>query len=107
MVIKQYDIFIVSLDPTIGSEMRKSRPCVVISPPEMNASLATVQVAPMTSNVRVYPWRVPITFRGKKGMVALDQLRTVDRRRLVKRAGRTGRPVVVGIKNVIHEMLVE
>jgi mRNA interferase MazF len=107
VVIKQYDIFIVSLDPTMGSEIKKTRPCVVISPDEMNGPLQTVQVAPMTSNVRAYPWRVPIAFQAKKGMIALDQIRTVDKRRLVKRVGRAGRMVVEKIKQVVREMLVE
>ncbi len=107
MVIKQYDIFIVSLDPTIGSEIQKTRPCVVISPNEMNGPLQTVQVAPMTTSLRAYPWRVAITSRGKRGMIALDQIRTVDKRRLVKRAGHAGRLAVQKIKQVIREMLVE
>ena len=106
-MIKQYDIFIVSLDPTVGAEIKKPRPCVVISPDEMNSSLQTVQVVPMTTNVRAYPWRVPIVFQGKRGMVALDQLRTIDKRRLIKRIGRIGRSVITNIKRVIHEMLVE
>ncbi len=106
-MIKQYDIFIVSLDPTIGAEIKKIRPCVVISPDEMNSSLQTVQIAPMTTNVRVYPWRVPIVFQRKRGMVALDQLRTIDKRRLIKRIGRVGRSVITRIKQVLHEMLVE
>lgn len=107
MLIKQYDIFIVSLDPTIGAEIQKTRPSLLISPDEMNGSLRTVQVAPMTTNVRAYPWRVPITFRGKKGMVALDQIRPVDKRRLIKKIGHAGRTVVDRVKQVIHEMLVQ
>ncbi len=106
-MIKQYDIFVVSLDPTIGSEIKKTRPCVVISPDEMNGPLRTVQIAPMTANLRAYPWRVAVTFRAKRGMIALDQMRTVDKRRLVKRVGRAGRPVVEKVKRVIREMLVE
>lgn len=106
-MIKQYEIFIVSLDPTIGAEIKKVRPCVVISPDEMNSSLQTVQVAPMTTNARAYPWRVPIVFQGKGGMVALDQLRTIDKRRLIKRVGRVGRSTIARIKRVFHEMLVE
>jgi mRNA interferase MazF len=106
-VIKQYDIYFVSLDPTIGSEIKKTRPCVVISPNEMNDSLKTIQIAPMSGNLNPYPWRVPIVSQGKKGMVLLDQLRTVDKRRLVKKSGRAGRHVITQIKQVIHEMLVE
>ena len=107
MVIKQYEIFIVSLDPTIGAEIKKTRPCVLISPDEMNVPLQTVQVAPMTSNVRPYSWRVPIAFQGKAGMIALDQIRTVDKSRLVKRVGRASRAVVERIRQVLREMLVE
>lgn len=105
--MKQYDIVLVGLDPTIGAEMKKTRPCVVLSPDEMNDWLRTVQVAPLTTNTRRYPWRVPINFQRKKGMVALDQIRTIDKRRIVKRLGKS-RPVVVGgIKRVIDEMLVQ
>jgi mRNA interferase MazF len=107
VVIRQYDIFIVALDPTLGAEIQKTRPCVVVSPDEMNRTLRTVQVAPMTSNIRRYPWRVPIAFQGKKGVVALDQIRTVDKRRLVKKAGRARGAVVSGIKQTIQEMLVD
>jgi mRNA interferase MazF len=107
VVIKQYDIYIVSLDPTVGAEMQKTRPCVVISPAEMNRVLHTVQIAPLTSNTRAYPWRVPLTFQGKRGIVVLDQIRTVDKRRLSRKAGRVGRKVVERIKRVIREMLVE
>jgi mRNA interferase MazF len=67
VVIRQYDICIVALDPTLGAEIQKTRPCLVISPDEMNGPLQTVQVAPMTSNVHAYPWRVPIAFQGKEG----------------------------------------
>jgi mRNA interferase MazF len=107
MVIKQYEIFIVSLDPTIGAEIKKTRPCVLISPDEMNVPLQTVQVAPMTSSVRRYSWRVPIAFQGKAGMIALDQIRTVDKSRLVKRVGRASRAVVERIRQVLREMLVD
>jgi mRNA interferase MazF len=107
VVIRQYDIFIVALDPTLGAEIQKTRPCVVISPDEMNHSLRTVQIAPLTSNIRQYPWRVPISFQGKKGMVALDQIRTVDKQRLVKKIGRTRGAVVSRIKQVVQEMLVD
>jgi mRNA interferase MazF len=106
MVIKQYDIFIVGLDPTLGAEIQKRRPCIVISPDEMNGPLRTVQIAPMTTTVNEYPWRVPITFQRKHGMVALDQIRTVDKRRLLRRVGKAKRSVVEGIKQVIQEMLV-
>lgn len=106
-MIRQYDIYIVALDPTVGAEMQKTRPSVVISPAEMNGSLQTIQIAPLTSTLNALPWRVPITFQGKKGMVVLDQIRTVDKRRLIRKAGRAGRAVVEKIKQVIREMLVD
>ena len=76
--MNRFDVYLVSLDPTLGSEIKKSRPCVVISPDEMNRALATIIVAPMTSTIRNYPTRVPVTFQSKHGQVVLDQIRTVD-----------------------------
>jgi mRNA interferase MazF len=104
--MQQYDIVLVGLDPTVGAEMKKTRPCIVISPDEMNQLLRTVQIAPLTTNIRAYPWRVPITFQRKKGMVALDQIRTIDKRRVIKRLGSARPPIVRHIKAVIDEMLV-
>jgi mRNA interferase MazF len=104
--MKQYDIVLVGLDPTIGAEMKKTRPCLVISPDEMNDSLRTIQVVPLTTNTRTYPWRVRITFQRKKGMVALDQIRTIDNRRVIKRLGKAGPAVSRAIKSTIDEMLV-
>jgi len=86
-VVKRGDIWLVNLDPTVGSEIKKSRPCVVVSPAELNDHLRTVIVAPMTSKGFVAPFRVPVTHVGKKGLVLVDQLRTVDKVRLVKRLG--------------------
>ncbi len=106
MVVKQYEIVLVGLDPTIGAEMKKTRPCLVISPDEMNESLQTIQIAPLTTTVRRYPWRVPISFQRKKGMVALDQIRTIDRRRAIKRLGKAAPTVISAVKLVIDEMLV-
>ncbi len=104
--MRQYDIVLVGLDPTVGAEMKKTRPCIVISPDEMNYSLRTVQVAPLTTNVQAYPWRVPITFQRKKGVVALDQIRTIGKRRVVRRLGKARPSVISSIKLVIDEMLV-
>ena len=81
------DVYLVDLDPTRGSEIRKTRPCIVVSPDELNHHLNTVIVAPMTTGGHAYPWRVGCRFRNRAGRVALDQLRTVDRERLVRRAG--------------------
>ena len=88
MVVQRFDVWLVTLDPTVGSEIRKTRPALVVSPDEMNAHIATVIIAPMTTKGRSYPTRVPCTFQGKSGKVVLDQLRTVDKARLVKRLGR-------------------
>ena len=88
MVVKRFDVFLVNLDPTIGSEIQKTRPCVVISPDEMNRYIATVIIAPMTTKGKQYPTRVVCEFQGKNGQIVLDQIRTVDKNRLVKKLGR-------------------
>ena len=87
MVVKRFDVLLVNLDPTVGSEIQKTRPCLIVSPDEMNRHLATVIVAPMTTQGQSYPSRVVCEFEGKAGQIVLDQLRTVDKRRLVKRLG--------------------
>ncbi len=84
MVVRRFGVFLIQLDPTVGAEMRKVRPCVVISPDEMNLSLSTVIIAPMTTKGRDYPTRVACGFEGKQGQIVLDQIRTVDKKRLVK-----------------------
>ena len=86
--VRRYDIHLVDLDPTRGHEIRKSRPCVVVSPDEMNRHVRTAIIAPMTSVRRDYPTRVDVTFRRRQGQVVLDQIRTVDRSRLVRHLGR-------------------
>ena len=87
MALARFDVYLVSLDPTIGSEIRKTRPCLVVSPDEANRTLRTVLVAPMTTNGRLYPTRVACEFAGQEGMIALDQMRAMDRARLVRRLG--------------------
>lgn len=87
MVVKRFDVFLVNLDPTIGSEIQKTRPCVVISPDEMNRHIATVIIAPMTTKGQPYPTRVVCQFQGKDGQIVLDQIRTVDKTRLIQRLG--------------------
>ncbi len=87
MVVSRFDVFLVRLDPTQGREIRKTRPCLIISPDEMNQHIDTVIIAPMTTKGRLYPTRVPLRFKGKSGQVVLDQIRTVDKTRLVKRVG--------------------
>jgi mRNA interferase MazF len=86
-VVKRGDIWLVNLDPTIGSEIQKTRPCVVISPPEIHDYLRTVMVAPMTTGSHPAPFRIAVTHAGKKGPILLDQVRTIDKARLVKRSG--------------------
>lgn len=88
MAVERSDVYLVNLDPTIGSEIKKTRPCVVISPDEMNRHLRTVIVAPLTSQGRLYPTRVRCLFDGREGLVVLDQIRTVDITRLVRKVGR-------------------
>jgi len=87
-VINRFEVYLVNLDSTVGSEIQKTRPCLVVSPNELNQYLRTVIVAPMTTGGRAYPWRVPCRFQRRSGFVALDQLRTVDAERLVRRLGR-------------------
>lgn len=88
MVVSRFEVYLVRLDPTQGREIRKTRPCLVISPDEMNHHISTVIIAPMTTKGRDYPTRIPIRFRGKHGQIVLDQIRTVDKSRLVRRLGR-------------------
>lgn len=106
MVAAQYDVWLINLDPTVGHEIKKSRPCAVISPDEMNVHLQTVIVAPMTTKSHAYPTRVALAFAGKKGWIVLDQIRTVDRARLVKRLGRLTAATAADVKAVLAEMLV-
>jgi mRNA interferase MazF len=107
VVARRFDIFLVSLDPAVGSEIRKTRPCVVISPDEMNTHVQTVIVAPMTTKGRLYPTRVQCTFQGKRGQVVLDQIRTVDRARLVKRLGRLSAEHSGEVLAVLGEMFAD
>lgn len=86
-MVTRGEIWLVNLDPTVGSEIRKSRPCIIVSPPEMHDHLRTVIVAPMTTGAKPAPFRIPITFGGKKGLVLLDQIRTLDKVRLVRKLG--------------------
>jgi mRNA interferase MazF len=98
------EVYLVSLDPTQGSEIRKSRPCLVVSPNEMNVHLRTIIVAPMTTVARPYPTRVPIAFQGKRGQVALDQIRTVDRQRLTRKLGTIPTKTAQAVSSVLTEM---
>ncbi|MDF3818573.1 type II toxin-antitoxin system PemK/MazF family toxin [Leptospira sp. 96542] len=107
MVIKQYDIYLINLDPTIGREIKKSRPCIIISPDEMNKFIGTVIIAPMTTKSKTYPTRIEITFQEKKGSVVLDQIRTVDKSRLIRKLGTADFKTIQKIKKIIKEMLVD
>lgn len=106
-MVTQYNVYLVNLDPTIGSEIKKTRPCVVISPDEMNRHLATVIVAPLTTKSHDYPSRIGVRFQKKRGWIVLDQIRTVDKRRLVKKLGAIDETAIQNIKTVIREMLVD
>ncbi len=104
MVVKRFEVYLVNLDPTMGSEIKKTRPCLVVSPDEMNRHINTVIVAPMTTKGRPYPTRVPCRFQGKDGQVVLDQLRTVDKVRLVKHLGRISPAAQTAVLEVLAEM---
>jgi mRNA interferase MazF len=104
MVVKRFDVFLVCLDPTVGAEMKKTRPCLVISPDEMNRQIRTVTIAPMTSRGRPYPTRVACTFQRKQGQVVLDQIRTVDASRLVKKLGRADPATQSHVLQVLAEL---
>lgn len=98
------EIYLVQLDPTRGSEIRKTRPCLVVSPDEMNRYLRTVVVAPLTTGGQAYPWRVSCRFQSRSGFVAIDQLRTVDSERLLKRLGKIGAGPLTAVLGVLQEM---
>jgi mRNA interferase MazF len=107
MVTKRFDVYLINLDPTVGSEIKKMRPCLIISPDEMNTHIATVIIAPMTTQGRAYPTRVPCKFQGKDGQVVLDQIRTVDKTRLAKRLGTIGAAAQKAVLAVLAEMFAE
>ncbi|MGA7276615.1 MAG: type II toxin-antitoxin system PemK/MazF family toxin [Desulfocapsaceae bacterium] len=104
MVVCRFEVYLINLDPTIGHEIKKTRPCLVISPDEMNEYISTVIVAPMTTKGRQYPTRVPCSFQGKKGQIVLDQIRTVDKKRLVKSLGSISKKAQVKTLEVLQEM---
>ena len=102
--MKRFDVYLINLDPTIGSEIKKITPAVIISPDEMNEYISTVLIAPMTTKGKDYPTRIPCTFRGKKGSIVLDQIRTVDKSRLVKKLGRIDNNVATQVLAILREM---
>ena len=99
--------FWVNLDPTIGSEIKKTRPCVIISPNEINKFLKTIVVAPMTTNLKRYPTRIEVKHNDKKGMIAIDQIRTIDKSRILKRFDRLSKSEIQKCKNIIRETFVD
>jgi mRNA interferase MazF len=107
MEINQYDIVLVNLDPTVGNEIKKTRPCVVISPDEMNKHLRTVIIAPMTTSSKNYPTRVEIKHENKLGWIVLDQVRTVDKLRILKSLGKLSKPEVKEVKATLKETFVD
>ena len=107
MELVQYEIVLINLDPTIGSEIKKTRPCVIISPDEMNKYLNTIIVAPMTSTSKSYPTRIPVKHNNQKGWVVIDQIRTVDRQRIIKHLGNLSQKEIEKVKDVMRETFVE
>lgn len=104
MEMNRFDVFLVNLDPTVGHEITKTRPCLVISPNEMNRHISTVIVAPMTTKGRKYPTRIVCSFQGKKGQIVLDQIRTIDRKRLVKKLGVISKKTQVKTLTLLQEL---
>ena len=107
MELKQYSIVLVNLDPTIGSEIKKTRPCVILSPDEINRFLNTIVVAPMTTNLKKYPTRIQVKHNNKKGMVAIDQIRTIDKSRIIKKFDRLSKSEIEKCKDIIRETFVD
>jgi len=107
MDLKQYQIVLVNLDPTIGSEIKKTRPCVIISPDEMNKYLRTIIIAPMTTTSRKYPTRIEVKLTGKIGWMVVDQIRTIDKQRIIKILGELSPTETKELKSVIKETFVD
>ncbi len=104
MGVNRFDVYIVNLDPTVGNEIQKTRPCLIISPNEMNHYISTVIVAPMTTGGKPYPTRIPCRFKGKHGQIVLDQIRTIDKVRFVRRLGKISRQTSDRVLLVLSEM---
>jgi mRNA interferase MazF len=107
VVVSRFDVYLVSLDPTIGAEIQKTRPCLIVSPDEMNSAIQTAIIAPMTTKARNYPTRVSCRFEGKDAEIVLDQLRTVDKSRLIKRLGRISPATQKRVLSVLAELFGE
>ena len=104
VVASRFEVYLVRLNPTEGREIRKTRPCLIISPDEMNRYIDTVIIAPMTTRGRQYPTRIPVRFQRKNGQIVLDQIRTVDKTRLVKRLGKIDEAIAQKVLAVLNEM---
>ena len=107
MVVKRFDVFLVNLDPTIGSEIQKTRPCLIVSPDEMNRNIRTVIIAPMTTKGRMYPTRVACTFQGKDGQIVIDQIRTIDKTRLVRKLGQLDEETCLEVLETLAQLFSE
>lgn len=107
MVVRRFDVFLVSLDPTVGVEIQKTRPCLIISPDEMNRHINTVIIAPMTTQGRSYPTRIACEFQGKAGQIVLDQIRSIDKSRLARRLGRLDKAKQTEVLGALAEMFAE
>jgi len=103
-MVNRFEVYLVDLDPTVGSEIRKRRPCLVVSPDEVNHNLRTVIIAPLTTKGRLYATRVLCRFKGKRGKIALDQIRAVDKARLVKKMGRLEGGIPAAVLGILQEM---
>jgi len=104
MIINRFDVFLINLDPTVGSEIQKTRPCLIISPDEMNRHIRTVMVAPMTTAGKDYPTRVTCQFKKKKGQIVLDQIRTIDKTRLIKKLGTINPETQLEVISVLQKL---
>lgn len=107
MELKQYFIVLVNLDPTVGSEIKKTRPCVIVSPNEINKFLKTIVVAPMTTNLKKYPTRIEVKHNNKKGMIAIDQIRTIDKSRIIKKFDQLSKSEIQKCKDILRETFVD
>lgn len=103
-MFSRFDIYYVNLDPTVGNEIKKTRPCVIISPDEMNHNISTIIIAPVTSKIRNYPTRISVKIEGRTGQIVLDQIRTVDKARLISKIDRLNKPTQLKVLNVLQEM---
>jgi len=104
MVVNRFDVYLINLDPTVGSEIQKTRPCLIISPDEMNRHIRTAIVAPMTEAGKDYPTRVSCKFEKKKGQIVLDQIRTIDKTRLIKKLGSINPETQLGVTSVLQRL---